>query len=192
MTLARGTPIYNTVQCYAAHGTDLPHGLRRAVAASSHSDRALRRAEKILTHYDANFKSLIGTTQAIDLIQGGHKANALPEEAWAVVNHRIATDSNLAAVQAADTERLAKLAKHFNLTFNAFGEALAEGGAGTLTLSDAWGTSLEPAPLTPTGVNAKPFQLISGTIRAVHATTTGEEGGIVIAPSIMSGNTDTR
>ncbi|KZV66012.1 carboxypeptidase S [Peniophora sp. CONT] len=192
VTLARGTPMYNTVQCYAAHGTDLPHGLRRAVVASSHSDRALSKAQKILTAYDANFKSLIGTTQAIDLIQGGHKANALPEEAWAVVDHRIATDSTLVAVQAADTKRLTKLAKHFNLTFNAFGEVLAEGGSGTLTLSDAWGTSLEPAPLTPTGVNAKPSRLISGTIRAVHAATAGEEDGIVIAPSIMSGNTDTR
>ncbi|VDB87986.1 unnamed protein product [Peniophora sp. CBMAI 1063] len=190
--LARGTPIYSTVQCYAAHGSELPHGLRRAVAASSHSNHALHKAEKILFGYDANFKSLVGTTQAIDLIQGGHKTNALPEEAWAVVNHRIATDSNLAAVQTADTQRLAKLAKHFNLTFNAFGQALAEGGAGTLTLADAWGASLEPAPLTPTGVDAKPFQLISGTIRAAHAATTGEENGIVIAPSIMSGNTDTR
>jgi len=40
---------------------------------------------------DIELKSLIGTTQAIDLIQGGVKTNALPEEAWAVVNHRIAT-----------------------------------------------------------------------------------------------------
>ena len=40
---------------------------------------------------DKTFKSLIGTTQAIDLIHGGVKTNALPEEAWAVVNNRIAT-----------------------------------------------------------------------------------------------------
>ena len=102
-TLARGTPIYSTVQCYAAHGVDLPHGLRRAVAASSHSDRALRKAQKILFGYDANFKSLVGTTQAIDLIQGGHKTNALPEEAWAVVNHRISVTRLVSVEQFAIT-----------------------------------------------------------------------------------------
>ena len=40
---------------------------------------------------DSFYKPLIGTTQAIDLIRGGVKTNALPEEAWAVVNHLIAT-----------------------------------------------------------------------------------------------------
>jgi len=33
--------------------------------------------------------SLVTTTQAIDLIEGGVKSNALPELVWAVVNHRI-------------------------------------------------------------------------------------------------------
>lgn len=41
---------------------------------------------------DPAFKALVGTTQAIDLIQGGVKTNALPEQAWAVVNHRLATE----------------------------------------------------------------------------------------------------
>lgn len=38
---------------------------------------------------DRSMKNLIGTTQAIDLISGGIKANALPEQAAAIVNHRI-------------------------------------------------------------------------------------------------------
>jgi len=40
---------------------------------------------------DIKVKSLFGTTQAIDLVGGGVKTNALPENAWAVVNHRIST-----------------------------------------------------------------------------------------------------
>jgi len=42
---------------------------------------------------DSALRSLAATTQAIDIIRGGVKVNALPERAWAVVNHRIAVDS---------------------------------------------------------------------------------------------------
>lgn len=49
------------------------------------------------------YKSLVGTTQAIDLIHGGVKSNALPERAWAVVNHRISVvrfaASDMCAIQ---------------------------------------------------------------------------------------------
>src|SRR5258708_40240502 len=44
---------------------------------------------------DRIYSALIGTTQAIDLVQGGVKANALPEEAWAVVNHRVPTQRSV-------------------------------------------------------------------------------------------------
>ena len=46
---------------------------------------------------DPFYSAVIGTTQAIDLVQGGVKTNALPEEAWAVVNHRIATQRSVFA-----------------------------------------------------------------------------------------------
>jgi Gly-Xaa carboxypeptidase len=61
-----------------------------AVKASVFSDFCLRKVEEFFFK-DAAFKALTGTTQAIDLIGGGVKTNALPEQSWAVVNHRIAT-----------------------------------------------------------------------------------------------------
>jgi len=169
--------------------------LRALIKRSVHSDRALRKleAELIKNH---EYKSLIGTTQAIDLIQGGVKTNALPEEAWAVVNHRIATQSSLSAVQQRDIHILKHLAKEFNLTFTAFGtDITCDGGptAGKLTLTDAWGTALEPAPVTPTDDSA-PWQLLSGTIKATYNAHRGLDGAdnIFVSPGIMSGNTDTR
>lgn len=51
----------------------------------------MRSLEKVILA-DKMYRSLIGTTQAITLTQGGVKSNALPEQAWAVVNHRIATE----------------------------------------------------------------------------------------------------
>lgn len=89
--LGRGTPMYQKAQCLAAHAPDLPKSLRRALFDAKKFNKALRDAEKVLFK-DRFFKSLVQTTQAIDLIQGGVKTNALPESAWAVVNHRIATD----------------------------------------------------------------------------------------------------
>lgn len=34
-------------------------------------------------------RSLVQTSQAISVIGGGVKSNALPEKAWAVINHRV-------------------------------------------------------------------------------------------------------
>ena len=53
-----------------------------------HSEKGLRLLENMLFKNPV-YKSFVGTTQAIDLIQGGVKVNALPESAWAIINHRI-------------------------------------------------------------------------------------------------------
>jgi len=143
-------------------------------------------------------KALVGTTQAIDLINGGVKVNALPESAEAVVNHRIATDSSVSAVQKRDIELLEPLAKQFNLSFTAFGKDIqtVEGPTyGSLVLTDAWNSALEPAPVSPTDADAEPYKLISGTIIATHEGSPKfkkDNKTIVVVPGIMSGNTDTR
>ena len=69
----------------------MPSHVKKVVKKSFSSDKALKDVEDIFFQNTA-FKSLASTTQAIDLIGGGIKSNALPEQAWAVVNHRIATD----------------------------------------------------------------------------------------------------
>jgi Gly-Xaa carboxypeptidase len=69
----------------------MPPHVRRLIERSVYSNLALRALEKRVFK-DPNFKSLAGTTQAVDIIQGGVKANALPERAWAVVNHRVSTE----------------------------------------------------------------------------------------------------
>ena len=89
--LGRGTPVYTKLQCLAAHAPALPSGLRKTLLDAEKSDKALHAAEKILFQ-DRTFRALVGTTQAVDMIFGGVKANALPESAWAIVDHRIATE----------------------------------------------------------------------------------------------------
>ncbi|KAK7686392.1 hypothetical protein QCA50_010616 [Cerrena zonata] len=189
--LNRGTPMYMKSQCLAAHAPKLPSDLRKALLAAEKSDTALRAAEKILFE-DRMFKALVGTTQAIDLISGGVKTNALPESAWAIVNHRIATDSSLTETKEHDIHTLKTLAAKFNLSYSAFGEDITDSSShayGKLTLSDAFHAGLQPAPITP--LDAAAYQLVSGTIKATYDAHRGGDE-VIVSPGIMSGNTDTR
>ena len=110
------------------------------------------------------------------------------------VIHPWLTSSSVAAVQQRDTDVLRQLATEFNLTYTAFGSAISpEDGptAGTLTLTDAFGTALEPAPVTPFGEDSAPWQLLSGTIKATYNAHRGLSGedNIFVSPGIMTGNT---
>jgi Gly-Xaa carboxypeptidase len=130
------------------------------------------------------------------LIGGGVKSNALPELSWAIVNNRIGTESTVEAVQERFTDLIAPLAAEANMTLTAFGRKVLNrtvepwAAAGDVVLSDAWGTALEPAPVTPTDEKAAPYRLLSGTILAVEKAG-GEAGGetrkVFVAPSVMSG-----
>lgn len=60
---------------------------------------------------------------------------------------------------------------------------------GKVTLSDAWGTALEPAPKSPTGPDSGPYRILSGSIRAAWLDANPGQGDIVVAPSMMTGNT---
>jgi Gly-Xaa carboxypeptidase len=97
-----------------------------------------------------------------------------------------------------DGALLKGLAAEFNLSYTAFGEAMSEDGApaiGTLTLKDAYGTSLEPAPVSPiSGKGSAPYQLLSGTIKATYAAHRGlsaadGSSAIAVAPAMSTGNT---
>ncbi|GAW04802.1 carboxypeptidase S [Lentinula edodes] len=190
---------YGTLQCYAGHGKTTPLDLREAIVHSGTSKKALKKLGDILFKNPANV-ALVGTTQAIDLIQGGVKSNALPEQAYAVVNHRISTLSSLAEVIDRDTDTLKGLANKFNLSFISFGKTISDTSAssayGSLVFSDAFNNSLVPAPTTPTsGSKARPYELLSGTIQATYNAHRGlelESHNVVVAPGIPTGNTDTR
>lgn len=54
-------------------------------------DRALKRLDEQLSRSGqaAEYQASVATTQAVDIIRGGVKVNALPESAYAVMNHRI-------------------------------------------------------------------------------------------------------
>ncbi|KAI0073300.1 hypothetical protein K474DRAFT_1677999 [Panus rudis PR-1116 ss-1] len=77
-----------------------------------------------VAHIQVDLKALVGQTQVINLVAGGVETNALPENAWAVVNHRIATDSSVDEVKERDTNTLKDTVANFNLSFTAFGNGV--------------------------------------------------------------------
>ncbi|KAF7318359.1 Carboxypeptidase S [Mycena chlorophos] len=193
--LTPGTPAYMMSQCLAAHAPEIPRKAKRAILNAGRSKKALKKAEEFLFQ-DRMFKSLVGTTQAVDLISGGVKSNALPEQALALVNHRIATQSTVQETIDRDAELVLGLAKEFNLSVTAYGQQLTPADVpayGTLELTAP--QTLEPAPIAPS--DAKPFKLLAATIRATFKTARSgvedeKEQEIYVMPGIMTGNTDTR
>ncbi|KAJ7245403.1 hypothetical protein B0H12DRAFT_1127803 [Mycena haematopus] len=196
-TLELDTPVFDIASCLAAHAPAIPPKLKRSILRAPHSERARKRAGEMLVQ-DPMTRALLGTTQAVDIINGGVKSNALPEQAAAVVNHRIATQSSVKATITRDADLVLDLAERFNLSVTAYGEHLTPESVpayGELELSAP--RSLEPAPISPSGSGARPYALLAGTIRSVfRAARTGdaeaEAEDILVAPGVMTGNTDTR
>ncbi|KAF8308589.1 carboxypeptidase S [Cantharellus anzutake] len=191
--LTRTSPLYELYQCQAEHSPNFPEKLKRALRKSLHNDKALKRAEKLLFTSEGGDVNRIylHTTQAIDLIGGGVKVNALPELAWALINHRIATDSSVNATHSSIVDKLTPIARGLQLDFEAFGFNVTTelDPAGQLTLSHFLDDDLEPAPVSPP--NSAPFQLLAGTIRETWETGRGKdsEEPFIVAPSIMPANT---
>jgi Gly-Xaa carboxypeptidase len=87
--LKRESATYAFLQCIAAHDIPLlPESTRKDLLASRRHNGALRRAERALLS-DPTTRAMLGTTQAVDIVRGGVKINALPETVKAVVNYRI-------------------------------------------------------------------------------------------------------
>lgn len=105
------------------------------------------------------------TSQAVDIIRGGSKVNALPETVTATINYRIAPH----------IRRLSELVvrKHnlelvdWNGTNTSPLDAAKE-SSGKLTLASV--NDLCPAPISLTDIADPVWSLFSGTIRSVFET----------------------
>jgi Gly-Xaa carboxypeptidase len=123
------------------------------------------------------------TSQAVDVIGGGVKVNALPETAKAIVNHRINIGEQPETVFHHLTHLARPIAKKYNLTLHAFDDQSEAYNSISLSSNQP----LRVAPVTPTNTDVNtPFKVLAGTVRA----TFGED--VIVTPFYMTGNTDTR
>ncbi len=193
--LVRGGSSYNFTMCAAVYGPEYPSHVRKLALKAAHGDDgALDGLRDSLLETFPRFEAILRTTQAVDLVQGGVKVNALPEKVSAVVNHRIAEHSSVWELQKHITDTIRPIAKKYDLRVEAFGLQVASGSGkgGRVLLSDAWGTALEPSPVTPTGKDDA-YQILAGTIKATIESSEGYRTsgvkGVVVAPLLTIGNT---
>lgn len=191
-------PFLGQLQCGAAHAVDFPpklkkelrrrdsHGLGHGPEACTKKDKLALEAAK----QSDQVKYLFTTSMAADLIKGGAKINALPERTILTVNHRVNVGDRTQHVKDHITGIATTVAEKFNLTLHAFPESGDDNETpSSITLKKAFGTGLEPAPVSPTEITegeTTPWSVLSGTTRALY----GE--ALIMAPGLSTGNTDTR
>jgi Gly-Xaa carboxypeptidase len=64
---------YDTLLCTAVHSAEIDRDLKKAILASTKSDKALKAVESMIFK-DPLISSLVGTTRAVDIVGGGVKA----------------------------------------------------------------------------------------------------------------------
>ncbi|TYJ52125.1 hypothetical protein B9479_007279 [Cryptococcus floricola] len=228
--LSPNSPLVNYISCAANSPAQTPSDLAKAIkkvdssisrgGAKGVDKKALKKVEDWWvegswedgTLNKGQGKAMVSTTQAVDIVYGGLKVNALPESVSAVVNHRINIASSVAELQSHLIDVLSPIAKKYNLAINAFGKDIQPHGchssassekgpkAGKIVLAEAFNSALDPAPVSPFTVDSPAWRLLSGTVKGVYATrpevngtSEGEkEKEIYMAPSISTGNTDTK
>lgn len=184
-------PYLSLLHCGAEHAPEFPSKLKhllhkrdskhRSCKNKGHKDGLALEASKA----GLDIKYLMTTSVAVDLINGGVKTNALPERTQFTVNHRINVGSNAQTILSHITSLAAKVASEHNLTLTPFNGTESPS---SITLSHR-ATLLEPAPVTPSTVDPQhpsAYSVLAGTTRALY----GE--ALLVAPGIMTGNTDTR
>ncbi|CAD6573047.1 MAG: hypothetical protein TREMPRED_000714 [Tremellales sp. Tagirdzhanova-0007] len=219
------SPLFDLLSCTANSAPSMPSELKKAVrkvekSLAAHCSKvnkaALKRIQDWWVHgsYQDGIleeglgRAMVSTTQAVDIINGGVKVNALPEVVTAIVNHRISVASSVIELQEHLIDILSPMAVKMNLSMSAFGEEvklrgckahMTEAKAGKIILSEAFNSSLNPAPVSPHTIASPAWRLLSGTVKGVHATRSDAKNDIVkarkqiqMAPGVFPGNTDTK
>jgi Gly-Xaa carboxypeptidase len=161
--------------------------LRNQLKKALKNKKAAKKVAKYLADRDITERYLLQTSQAIDLISGGVKINALPEKVHAVMNHRVAVESTVDDVRSHLSSIIKDriLSKH-DLSLDAWGTVsgnTSTTAAGHIFLTD-FDIPLPPSPVSPFTTDS--YKIFSGTIKQVLG------NDIIVAPALMTGNTDTR
>ena len=187
--LADDNPYLGQMQCGAAHSPDFPNKLKKLLSRRSSQTHNYRPNSPDYLAIEAAKQSkavqyLMQTSQAVDVIEGGVKINALPERVSVTVNHRLNIGDEPEDVWDRITDIAKPVAKKYGLKLHAFDGTNEEASSISIASSD---TTLRAAPVTPTNVDENtPYKVLAGTTRALY----GED--ILVTPGMMTGNTDTR
>lgn len=183
-------PIYGLLTCAAEHSKSLSKDVKKTILGAPFCPR---RKDKLVEYISEqpHLRSLIRTTQAVDIINGGVKANALPETTRFLINHRINLHSSVAEVFERNIEYAKKIAEKYGYGLSKNGDdfIIPETDLGHIDITLL--RELEPAPLSPS--SGPVWDILAGTIQDVF------ENGVLqnneefyVTTGLFSGNTDTK
>ncbi|KAJ9112073.1 hypothetical protein QFC22_006372 [Naganishia vaughanmartiniae] len=162
-TLSASSPHLGLLACGAEYAPKFPKQYKKLLKNPNKWDRlaALWSKESFAQ------RALLSTTQAIDIINGGVKINALPERVEMMMNLRIDFASSINETQAHLAHAISLVATKHNMTFAAFpaqDETAVDLGA-RYVVAEVFGIPLEPAPYT--AEEGGVFNMFAGTIKYV-------------------------
>ncbi|KAI1102338.1 carboxypeptidase S [Jackrogersella minutella] len=188
--LTQPSPFRRVLECRARYSPEAVQPWLRDELLSGNEGKIAKK----LADEETEDKWLVQTSQAIDVITGGIKVNALPENVQLQVNHRVALHDSADYINKHIQEVLTPIARKYEFQFRGFNTSLSE----KLSLETSSSRILEaqslqiidPSPISPTDNDV--WAVFSGTLRHVFESTKSGQGKIVVpAGNIMTGNTDT-
>ncbi|CUM62990.1 uncharacterized protein PRCAT00000551001 [Priceomyces carsonii] len=188
--ITNANPVLHQLQCIAEHSEAVDKDLKSSILKANVDQKANQYVVDYLRN-DSDTKYLITTSQAVDIISGGAKSNALPEHAQVLVNHRIAIEESVASTSEKVFKQVKEIADRFDLGVVFDGKTYVEPTSNGY-LNYSLRGSLEPAPVTPT--NGDLWNLFGGSLRYLYEDLMypHENETYVFAPFISTGNTDTK
>lgn len=188
--LTNNNPVLGQLYCLAEHSKILNKSIKGDILKAQIDQNANQRVVEYLSK-NAETKYLITTSQAVDIIEGGVKSNALPEHVSVVVNSRIAVEENVNTVVSKLKADISTIADKFNLGLIIDNQEIiepTEHGYFNYSLIE----SLEPAPVSP--INGESWNIFGGSLRYLYEDLIFPDSNdtFIVAPFLSTGNTDTK
>ncbi|QLG71675.1 hypothetical protein HG535_0C00230 [Zygotorulaspora mrakii] len=186
--VSRDSPVIEFLSCQNFSTRDVPLLLRRIRKGDIDAEYDLG-----LLLQNTSLAVMSRTSQAIDLISGGQKINALPERVSVGINYRIAPGLTLKDIKARITSILEPIAMKYNMTSFFFGSQESVSCSDSELCISQVGKALEPAKMSPQNTKAYSvvFGSVSSALNPIFTETLNVES-LVVVPTLMAGNTDTR
>ncbi|CCE81875.1 Piso0_002553 [Millerozyma farinosa CBS 7064] len=188
--LSADNPMLKYLQCAAVHSDQVPALSKKAILRAGFDKLARSKVLEALTK-NPIAKYIVKTTQALDVIRGGEKANALPENVNLIINFRLNIESTLDQVKQKVINYVLTVADKYDLGVTGFGKELKKGDGKSGYFNVTSLHELPAAPVSPTEISA--WDELAGTTRYVFENFVFPGLGypIISAPVIMPANTDT-
>ncbi|QLG71452.1 hypothetical protein HG535_0B04940 [Zygotorulaspora mrakii] len=187
-------PVTQYYQCIAQYSETMENDVKIDFLKAMDDEKANKRVlDYLFEHGGKKTEYLFRSTQAFDIINGGIKANALPESVSFLLNSRVSIESNVNKTLEKFSESSCNVAKEYGLGCILDGEVILESTNKGTVYMDVQRT-LEPAPVSP---NNEVWREFAGSIKGFYESVVfpkkfgDEQKSLVVAPSIMTANTDT-